>query len=261
MPNLDHIAPGAFSWAELATADQPAAKSFYSSLFGWAAMDFPMGPDALYTIFQLEGRATGACYTLRPEMKAHGVPPNWLLYVTVESTDASAQKAASLGAKLVSPPCDVYDLGRMAVLEDPTGAHVALWQPKRHVGFGIAGVPGTLCWADLMTSDAERAKNFYSALFGWKIEKGKDGGPYLHIKNGEEFIGGVPPAGSAGPGVPPHWSLYFLVSNCDASAAQAAKLGARTLMPPATLEGVGRWSVLADPQGASFSLFQPLEHR
>ena len=149
----------------------------------------------------------------------------------------------------------------MAVFEDPTGAHISVWQPNKNRGFGIAGVPGTLCWADLMTGDVPRAAQFYSGLFGWKLEKGKDGGPYLHIKNGEEFIGGVPPAGSAGPGVPPHWSLYFLVSNCDASAAKAAQLGARTLMPPTTLEGVGRMAVLADPQGAAFSIFQLIEHR
>jgi predicted enzyme related to lactoylglutathione lyase len=260
MPNLERIAPGAFAWVELGTTNQAAAKQFYSALFGWATDDLPMGPGSFYTMFSLEGRHTGACYTLQPEMLAHGVPPHWMLYVAVDSADPVAQRAASLGAKVLAGPFDVFEAGRMAVFEDPTGAHISVWQPNKNQGLGIAGVPGTLCWADLMTSDVQRAAAFYSGLFGWKLEKGKDGGPYLHIRNGEQYIGGVPPAGSAGPGVPPHWSIYFQVSNCDASAAKATQLGARTYMPPATMEGVGRWAVLADPQGASFSIFQPAEH-
>ena len=259
MPNIDRHAPGSFCWVELATSHQADAKRFYQSLFGWTADDMPMGPNEFYTMFRLQGRDTGAAYTLKPEMVSQGVPPHWGLYVAVESADKSAARAASLGGKVLAPAFDVFDAGRMAVLQDPTGAAVSLWQPKRNTGLGIAGVPGTLCWADLMTPDPQRASQFYSGLFGWKLEKGKDGGPYLHIKNGEHFIGGVPPAGSAGPGVPPHWSLYFLVADCDASTAKAKSLGAKVYMPPTTMEGVGRWSVVADPQGATFSLFQPAE--
>jgi len=256
MPNIDKHAPGSFCWTELATSNQPEAKKFYQALFGWAPNDMPMGPNEFYTMFKLEGRDTGAAYTLRSDMVAHGVPPHWALYIAVASADESAARAASLGGKVLAPPFDVFDVGRMAVIQDPTGAQFCIWQAKKHSGFGITGVAGTFCWADLMTPDTGRAAQFYSGLFGWKVEKGKDGGPYLHIKNGEEFIGGVPPAGSAGPGVPPHWSLYYLVNDCDASTAKAKSLGARVYMPPTTMEGVGRWSVLADPQGAAFNVFQ-----
>jgi uncharacterized protein len=261
MPNIESHAPGTFCWVELATSDQPQAKKFYEALFGWAADDMPMGPNEFYTMFRLEGRDTGAAYTLKPEMVSRGVPPHWGLYVAVKSADESAARAASLGGKILAPAFDVFEAGRMAVLQDPTGANLSLWQPKRNPGLGIGSVPGTLCWADLMTPDPKRAAEFYSGLFGWKLERGQQGGDYLHIKNGEHFIGGVPPAGSAGPGVPPHWSLYFLVADCDASTAKAKSLGARVYMPPTTMGGVGRWSVLADPQGAAFSVFQPVEHR
>jgi hypothetical protein len=261
MPNTDRHPPGSFCWAELATSNQPEAKKFYRGLFGWAANDMPMGPNDFYTMFQLEGRDTGAAYTLRPDMVSQGIPPHWALYVAVSSADESAGRAASLGGKVLAPAFDVFDVGRMAVLQDPAGASLCIWQAKKHSGFGITGVPGTFCWADLMTSDPKRAAQFYSGLFGWKLERGAQGGDYLHIKNGEQFIGGVPPAGSAGPGVPPHWSLYFLVTDCDASTAKAKALGARVYMPPTTMEGVGRWAVLADPQGAAFSAFQPMERR
>jgi len=261
MPNIDKSKPGSFCWAELATSNQPEAKKFYGSLFGWEANDQPMGPGEFYTMFKLQGRDVGAGFTLRPEMVANKVPPHWGLYVAVESVDASAGRVTGLGGKLVMPPFDVFDAGRMAVVEDTTGAYLSLWQAKGNTGFGIAGVPGTFCWADLMTPDPKKAGDFYTGLLGWTLERGQKDGDYLHIKNGEEYIGGIPPAGSAGPGVPPHWNLYFLVADCDAAAAKAKELGARTLMPAMTMEGVGRFTVIADPRGAAFSLFQPMERR
>ena len=258
MPIIERHAPGNVCWAELVTSRQPEAKRFYMELFAWTANDMPMGPNDFYTMFQLEGRDVGAAYTLRPEMVKQGVPAHWGLHVAVASADDAATRAASLGAKVLAPAFDVYDAGRMAVILDPTGAQLSLWQAKRNIGFGIAGVPGSFCWADLMTPDPQRAAKFYSGLFGWKLETGQQGGDYLHIKNGEQFIGGIPPAGSGGPGVPSHWSLYYQVTDCDASTAKAKALGATIRMPPTTMEGLGRWAVLADPQGAAFSVFQPL---
>jgi predicted enzyme related to lactoylglutathione lyase len=220
-----------------------------------------MGPDQTYSMFNLDSRNTGGGYTLQPDMRAAGVPPHWMLYVAVESADASAAKAKELGAKVEAGPFDVFTFGRMAVLHDPTGAAVSLWQPMSHSGIGIAGVPGTLCWADLMTPDAAAAKKFYEGLFGWKVEPGEhDTSGYLHIKNGEHFIGGMPPA-QHNQGAPPHWLLYFLVESCDAATAKASGLGAKVFVPPMSMEGVGRWSVIADPQGAVFALFQPMEHK
>ena len=259
MPHIDKYPPGAFCWIELATTDQNAAKSFYISLFGWASQDFPMGPNDFYTMFQLEGRDTAAAYTMRPEQRSMGAPPQWLIYIAVESADNAASRVAPLGGKLLRAPFDVYDVGRMAVVQDPTGAVFALWQPKSHTGTGISGVPGTLCWADVMTPDPARAKEFYSSLLGWGITTSEnDPSGYLHIANGKDFIGGIPPANFGDPNIPPHWLVYFLVSNCDETAAKAKELGARTHLAPLSMEKVGRMAILADPQGAVFSIFQPL---
>jgi len=258
MPIIERHAPGSFCWAELVTSRQPEAKSFYQELFGWTANDMPMGPNDFYTMFKLEGRDMGAAYTLRPEQVNQGVHAHWGLYVAVQSADDSASRAASLGGRVLAPAFDVYDAGRMAKLVDPAGAQLFLWQPKRNTGFGIGGVPGSFCWADLMTPDPQGTAKFYSGLFGWKVETGQQGGDYLHIKNGEQFIGGIPPAGSAGAGVAAHWSLYYQVADCDASTEKAKGLCAAVYMAPTTMEGVGRWAVVADPQGAAFNLFQPM---
>ena len=258
MANIETHTPGSFCWFELGTTDQKAAKEFYKSLFGWTASDSPMGTGAVYTTFNLGGRRAGACYTLMPDMLAHGVPPHWMLYVAVANADETAAKVAPGGGKVVGGPFDVMQFGRMAVLQDPTGAHISIWQSKEHHGTAVEGVPGTVCWADLMTPDQGRAVKFYEALFGWKADPGKDNSGYLHIKNGETFLGGIPPAEHRNPNAPPHWLLYFLVENCDASTAKATNAGAKVYMAPMTMEGVGRWSVVADPQGAVFALFQSI---
>src|SRR5262249_51930615 len=123
---------------------------------------------------------------------------------------------------------------------------------------GISSSHGTLCWADLSTPDRPRAADFYSALFGWQMMK-EDEEPlhnYWHIKNGEEFIGGIPPSEHHRAGTPAHWMVYFTVTDCDATATAAKNLGATLYMPPTDFEDVGRIGILADPQGAAFAIFK-----
>ncbi len=262
MPNIDKHQPGSFCWIELATTDQPAAKKFYSGLFGWEINDMPMGPTEVYTIFRLDGRDAAAGCTLRPEQK--GVPPHWMIYIAVDNADAAAARAAKAGGKVCAPAFDVMDAGRMAVISDPTGATFCVWQAKRNTGLGIAGVDGTLCWADLSTPDPDRARKFYADMFGWEMTDDTDDDPpsgYVHIQNGEEFIGGVQSLQHRQPGTPAHWLPYFVASDCDATATKARQLGAKFYVEPMTLENVGRFGILADPQGAVFAIFQAMPRK
>jgi hypothetical protein len=257
MANIDKHPAGSFCWIELHTSEQNAAKKFYGSLFGWTPQDMPMGPNDFYTIFKLQGRDAAAGCTLRPDETSMGVPPHWLIYIAVDDVDAAAPKAEKLGGKILAPPFDVMDAGRMAVVQDPTGAVFCLWRANKNAGIGIGQVHGTLCWADLSTPDPQRGSEFYSGLFGWNIAADpKDPSGYLHIKNGEQYIGGVPPTLHRQVGVPAHWMAYFQVVDVDATAAKAKELGANLYLPPMTMEGVGRMSVIADPQGAVFSIFK-----
>jgi uncharacterized protein len=240
---------------ELATTDQNAAKAFYTSLFGWSSTDSVMGPNQTYTMFHLEGREAAAAYSLQSDQLAQGVPPNWGLYISVTSADETAKKAAENGGKVLCAGFDVYNFGRMAVIADPTGAVFCVWQAKEHKGIGIHNQQGSFCWADLSTPNQARAAEFYTRVFGWSMPGGDNG--YLHIVNGKDFIGGIPPAAYGNPNTPPHWLLYFQVDDCDGSTQKAKDLGANIFMGPMTMEKVGRMAVLADPQGAVFSLFQP----
>jgi len=258
MANIEKHAPGSFCWLELGTSDQEAAKTFYGSLFGWKPNDFPLGPSEVYTIFQIDGRDAAAGYTLNEELKALHVPTHWMIYIQVDNADESATRAAELGATVTKAPFDVMEAGRMAILADPTGPMFCIWQVKTSTGIGISGVPGSLCWADLSTGDPGRAAEFYSGLFGWQIEASEnDPSGYLHIKNGNDFIGGVQPSSHRNPNAPPHWLPYFLVDDVKASAEKAKELGGKWMAPPMTMEHVGDMAVIGDPQGAVFAIFKP----
>lgn len=155
------------------------------------------------------------------------------------------------------PAFDVFDVGRMAVLQDPTKAVISVWQPKKHQGTGIAGEEGTLIWADLITPERDQAAAFYGSLFNWKIEAvPNDPSGYLHIATADgEHIGGLPMWHESMAGAPPHWLAYFAVVDCERSTERAQQAGAKVLTKM-SMENVGRWAVLADPQGAVFSIFQ-----
>lgn len=254
MPAIDRHPAGNFCWLELATSDQNAAKAFYGSLFGWSASDSPYGPGAVYTRFQLNHRTAAAAFTIRPE---EPVPPHWQLYIAVDDADATVRRAQELGAHIVHPAFDVMTYGRMAVLQDPAGAFFSIWQPRDNTGLGVIGENGSFSWADLQTTSRESSIAFYTALFGWQFLPGPDNDPsgYLHIRNGEPYIGGLPPARALPPGVPSHWLPYIQCADCAASTEKARILGARVLAPPMHIEGRLRFSVLADPQGAVFALF------
>jgi predicted enzyme related to lactoylglutathione lyase len=236
-----------FCWIELATNDAAAAKTFYSSLFGWTANDQPI-PDGVYTILQKNGHDLGAMY------EAKDMPPNWASYVNVESVDDSAKKAESLGAKLIAPPFDVMDLGRMAVVTDPQGAAFCLWQARKNIGAKIRNEVNTLCWNELMTSDIVAARDFYKSLFGWNLKPSPE---YTEINAGSIGIGGMMQITPDMQGTPSNWAPYFAVDDCDAMVEKAKSLGAQIYVPPTDIPNVGRFAVMADPQGAMFDIIKP----
>jgi predicted enzyme related to lactoylglutathione lyase len=249
--------PGTFCWVELGTTDGDAAKKFYGELFGWGFIDNPMGPAMVYTMLTLDGKDVGGLYHMPGEMTSQGVPPHWMSYVSVLSADEAAEKAKSLGATLMKEPFDVGDVGRMSVIQDPTGAVFAIWQAGTSSGSGVYNVPNSLCWNELATPDTAKAGEFYSGLFGWGKDV-KEMGPmtYTSFINGKRPAGGMyKPTPEMGD-VPPHWLAYFAVDDTDAKASKAKELGATIIVPPMDIPKVGRFAVIQDPQGAAFGIIK-----
>ena len=158
---------------------------------------------------------------------------------------------------MVEPAFDVMDVGRMAVIADPQGAHFSLWEPKTHIGSQISDEPGAMCWNELSTSDTDAAGAFYSGLFGWSHESSEMGPMiYTTFKNGDRMAAGMLEINPEWGEVPPHWSIYLTVSDCDASVAKVGELGGKVIEPARDIPEVGRFAMAADPQGAAFALIQ-----
>ncbi len=120
---------------------------------------------------------------------------------------------------------------------------------------------GRNVWYDLMTTDTEGAKRFYSEVIGWKTEPWKDADPkrpYTMFVAGDGPIGGLMPLSEEARkmGAVPHWLAYTTVENVDATASEVQKLGGKVYAPPFDIPKVGRCAILADPQGATFAIFR-----
>lgn len=257
MQEVKRYPSGTFSWVDLATSDAAGAKQFYTSLFGWQAQDMPAGPDNVYTMLSLEGRDVAALYQMSAEQQGQGVPPHWLSYVSVDDIEAAAEKVTSLGGTLLAPPFDVMESGRMALVQDPTGATFALWQPRQHLGAKLVNIPGSLCWNELATRDTASASAFYTGLFGWETQTSDTpGGPYTSFSNQGRMAGGMLQMTEEWGDMPPHWSVYFAVADCDETVKRAQELGGTALMSPIDIPEVGRFAVMQDPQGAFFTVIK-----
>ena len=249
---------GTFCWAELATSDTAGAEQFYTGLFDWHADDGPLPSGNIYTMLRHQDGYIGALYELTAEMNEQGVRTHWLLYVSVDDAQATAAKAAELGGTVVKDAFDVTDIGSMAVLQDPAGATFGLWQPKKARGTDHTdGKPHTVCWHELASRDAVAAGDFYCELFGWRREAMEhDAGPYTVFMSGDRRAAGMLQMNEEWGELPSHWMMYLAVDDCDASASRATELGGKVCVPPTDIPPVGRFSVLDDPQGATFSIIR-----
>lgn len=246
--------PGTFSWTDLTTADQGAAKAFYQELFGWEGVDSPVGDGVYYSMMRLDGRDVAAISPQPQQQRDAATPPMWNSYITVESADQAVERAKQLGATVHAPAFDVLDVGRMGVIQDLQGAFFLVWEPRSHIGASLVNAPGTMCWNELATTDLDVSVAFYSELFGWEIEPVESPAmPYMMIKNSEGWNnGGIRPV--MPPGTPPHWLVYFGIDDVDAGLAKVALLGGSQLIEPLHI-GPGKIGVVRDPQGAVFALY------
>lgn len=258
MLTTDYV-PGAPNWIDLGSRDTDAAADFYKALFGWEFQS--AGPESGgYGMFQLDGKTVAALGPLQDE-KARSA---WTVYFETPDADATTKAVEQAGGTVRFPAMDVFDQGRLAGYTDPTGADFAVWQPGSNKGLDKVG-DGALCWTELYTPDAEKAKAFYQKVFAWDstgMPLPEGAGTYHVVSRtggGQEGSHGgimqlgadVLPDGSA------YWQPYFAVSDCDGVVAKATGKGATVLMPGTDMQGVGRIALLRDPEGAFFALLSP----
>ncbi len=245
------FAPGTPCWVDLGTTDIPAATTFYGTLFGWTIED--LGPEA-----------GGYGFIRQGDKQVGGIGPatdpargtSWAVYLSTDDVDATAAKVEANGGKVLAPPMDVMDQGRMAVLVDPTGGIFSAWQAGAHKGSELVDAHGSLSWAELMTADVSTAKAFYEAVFPVTTrDVGVDQGmTYTLFEVDGKSVAGAMQIGPEQAGMPTAWSIYFAVDDCDAVADKAAELGATELMRDDS--PAGRLAIFRDPQGGTFAIIK-----
>jgi predicted enzyme related to lactoylglutathione lyase len=270
MPERDRYIPGVPCWIDTSQPDPAAAVEFYRALFGWEFEDvMPPGSEGDYFMARLRGGDVAAVGSLPP-----GAPPMamWNTYIWVDSADETASKVRAAGGGVLMEPFDVLDSGRMAVFADPEGAMFSVWQAKQHRGARVVNEPGSVNFNDLYTRDAERAKSFYGAVFGWQTLG--DGmwtlpgyGDHLELDDPdlrkrlaefggpegfEDVVATLNPVPADQPDTPAHWGVTFAVDDADATAEKASSLGGTVIVPPFDAPWV-RMTVIADPQGATLT--------
>jgi hypothetical protein len=253
MPNAT---AGNFVWYELYASDPETAVDFYTHVMGWTTQPFG---DA-YTMWVGSQGPLGGTVKLPPEAVKSGAPPNWVGSVLVEDLDACMQRVGALGGRVTHGPETIPDVGRLAVVCDPQGAFLNVFQPNGTMERHDSSRPGGFCWRELMTSDRSGAFAFYSELFGWRQLDEMDMGPmgtYLLFGFGDaqgERVGGMMKVPPEMP-MPPMWLYYTEVDDLEAATRRAEGRGATVLQGPMDVPG-GRVTQLRDPQGALFSLHQ-----
>lgn len=240
----------AISWVDLAAADLDGAIAFYHDVMGWETFTVP-GTD--YTMFTTDGEPVAGVMALTEEMGE--MPPVWSTYVGVTDAAATCAMAVELGGSVFQDPFDIPDGGKVAVVGDPAGAAICLFEGISDTGFRLLDEPGAPCWFDLQSRNASAAVDFYKALFGWTAEP-MEGMPYDVFS-----LDGVPVAGclqmgdQMPPEVPSHWVVAFSIHTpVPEFIAKATQKGATAVGEPMdSIYGTG--VPMLDPWGAPFMAF------
>jgi uncharacterized protein len=272
MAERDGYIPGVPCWIDSNQPEPEAVLPFYGGLFGWEFEDvMPQGSEGHYFIGRIRGGDVAAIGSTPEGAPAMAM---WNTYVWVANADETAERAVEVGGTVVTPPFDVLDSGRMAVLSDPEGAALCVWQPKTHKGAQVVNEHGSLNFNGLATRDRAAAEMFYGAVFGWRLLNLPSGPMWALPGYGDHLEEGTPGLREqmAGMGAPEgfidvvaalnpiadddadtsaHWNVTFAVDDAQATAAKASELGGEIVAGPADAP----WSrnvVIKDPQGATF---------
>lgn len=247
---------GTFCWADCNSTDPAKGKQFYAQLMGWDTDDLPLGDGMIYTMFKQGGSQVAAIGPMNPNQPP--MPSFWSSYVKVDDSDALVKKVTEAGGTVILEPMDVFDSGRMTMIQDPTGAFLGLWQPQNHIGAQLVNTPGAMTWNELATRDSQKARDFLGHVFGWQFQKAEHM-DYYYILNRGRMNGGIMQMDASWGDIPANWMVYFSVKDIDATAAKASSLGGKLMQPIMEASGTGRFAIIADPQGAVSSFIQLVE--
>jgi len=248
------------------TGDLDAAKTFYGTIFGWEFAGpgpMPGDPPGEYFVARVDGDDVAGVGSL-PAQGADPIPPAWNTHVSVDSADDAAARARAAGGSVLVEPFDAPPAGRMAVIADPAGGVLTVWEAGDRAGAARVNEHSAWAMSLLTTADPEAARAFYGELFSWEAEAF---GPFWVFRLPGYFGGeekqpvprDVVAAMTNGDTTPPtqaFWSVDFWIADADGAAAAASSLGGKVVAEPFD-DAMFRRAVLAAPDGATFAISQP----
>jgi predicted enzyme related to lactoylglutathione lyase len=256
MPTRDTAPIGAPCWVDLMTSDSARARAFYAEVFGWTAEE-PSEEFGGYFMFLKDGAPVAGGMPSTPDSG----PDRWTIYLATDDAVKTCDAAAANGGQVIVPVMDVGDVGSMAVVADPGGAGIGIWQAKEFAGFGVITETGAPSWFELHTRAYQESLDFYRSVFRWDTQVLSDTPEFSYsvLRNGEEMLAGVLDAGAMLPeGAPGQWSVYFGADDADATVAKIVKLGG-SIVQPAEDTPYGRLATATDPTGTVFKVVAPNE--
>jgi predicted enzyme related to lactoylglutathione lyase len=254
MPTRDTPWPdGTPCWVDIGVPDVEAAKAFYANLLGW---EYTGGGEEFggYLNATLRGRMVAG---MGPQQDPDD-PPRWTTYFATDDAAAGAQRIRAAGGRVVVEPMEVGPMGTMVIALDPQGNPFGLWQAGMHTGYQIHNEPGALAWNEAMTDDAPAARQFYTAVFGFRFDElppeqgGEDGMDYTTFGTGGNPLGGL---GASDPSMPKGWLTCFSVASADDAVAMVEANGGKVVVAPMDTP-FGRFAIVEDPWGAAFEVMQ-----
>ena len=245
--------PATPCWIDLMSSDAAQATRFYTELFGWTA---EVSEDPQYGGYTVMSKGDSVVAGVGQAPEDAPFANLWTTYLEADDIDKIAAAAVEAGAQIMMPTMRVGDQGSMAVLADPSGAAVGLWQADQHRGFGRTGEAGTPVWFELLSRNYESALAFYAQVFGWATTTLEDSGDFRYSTaslGGDPFAGVMDAVGTLPEGMPSFWQFYIGVDDVDASIARAKDLGGSLVREPQDTP-YGRMAAVTDPLGAAFNL-------
>jgi uncharacterized protein len=243
-------------WTDLATSDPEAAGKFYAELFGWKVEVNPDPQYGGYALAKISGKDVAGIGPKQMEQQ----PSAWTVYIGTHDAEDTAKKAEAAGGKVIVPTMAVGDQGKMAIIQDPSGAMIGLWQSQNMTGAQLIDKPNSMGWAELNSRGVDKATPFYKKLFNWgektsPMSEGQEG-EYTEFQAGGQSIAGAMEMNSMVPAeVPSYWMVYFNVDDVDKAYKKVTDTGGKEMLAPQNMPG-GRFAIVSDPQGAAFGLLK-----
>ncbi len=251
MPIRDSIIAGAPTWVDLGTSNLEGARDFYGRIFGWTCQD--TGEEfGHYQNCLKDGSMIAGMNKSDGSMG----PDGWTVYLASLDIDSTLEAVESSGGSVLMPSMKVGDFGTMAMVTDPSGATVGIWQAGEHRGFGLKDEPGAPTWFELTAKNYDATVDFYRSAFGWQTKALTEYPEmnYTVLVDGDTQLAGIMDASQMSPEPDrSSWSVYFGVSDVDSTISTAVENGGRLVEEPKDTP-YGRLAGLADPTGALFKL-------